>query len=186
MGLDNAPALREANPDLALPATHEVRAGSPFKFQRNACKIAAETDDIESLDSARQIRCRPRLPECLQLFRTIKILGNPESHDLWSIPKHFDQFFHIIRHQRPLVLRVERLEFCDNFRIVDGHRRGNSSWEGRICLLSAPLIVYIGSLTTWLSRNFNATLQSRYACTSLNPQRLTSSSIMRSVAARAV
>ena len=60
-----------------------------------------------------------------------------------------------------------------------------SFFAGRTCFGTAALTVNIGSFTTWLNLRFIATLQRIYAWTSAKPQRATSRSIMREVAARA-
>jgi hypothetical protein len=70
-----------------------------------------------------------------------------------------DERVGVVGDESLLVGGLERLQFCDDFRIVDGHRIGNKFLSGRIDLLMAALMVWTGSLTTWLRRRRIATLE---------------------------
>ena len=77
-----------------------------------------------------------------------------------GVPKHSRQCFGVVAHQCLFVFWVQRGKFGDDFRVVDDHGQ-NSFLSGKTRFETAALTVNMGSLTTWLRRNFITTLQSR-------------------------
>ena len=81
MRLHDAPAFRQPDPNLALPAVNLSSSRGALEFHRNGCKIAPERRNIEPFDGAGQVGCGPRFPECLKLIGAIEILGDAKAHD---------------------------------------------------------------------------------------------------------
>src|SRR5579859_1516812 len=160
---NDSPSIGKTHPGLALSAARYSLGGISFKFNGNAGKIASEAHDFKPCDGAHQVVRRSRFAKGFQLFVAVQIFRHTEAHDLRRGPEHGYQGVNIICDERLFVARIELAKFGDYFGKVyflrtDCHTVVKSSRWGRICLLMAALTVYIGSLTTWLSRNLSATL----------------------------
>ena len=119
MGLDDAPAFGEADPDLALAA-----AGfAAFEFESDAGEVAAEGGDVEAGDGAGQIGGGAGFAEGFEFFGTVEVFGDTEAHDLGAGPEHANEGVDVVGHEGGLVARVEGGEFDDDGGIVDGHKR---------------------------------------------------------------
>src|ERR1035441_4943752 len=105
---DDAPALREADPRLALSSTHWACSSDARKLKRDAGEITVEAHDIETRYGACEVCRRATFAEVVNFFIFIKIFGNTEAHDLWRHPKHLDQLFHIIGYERLFIQWIER------------------------------------------------------------------------------
>ena len=114
---NNAPSFGEANPRLAL--SPPLRAA--LKLQRDAGKVFTEADDVQACHRSREICRRASFAEIVDFLISIKIFGRAEAHHARIVPKHFDQFFHIICDECMFVARIDLAQFGDDVRIVDGH-----------------------------------------------------------------
>jgi len=52
MSLNDAPAFREANPDLALTATRDAGGRCALELEGDAAKVTTKGDDVETRDRA--------------------------------------------------------------------------------------------------------------------------------------
>ena len=117
VGLDDAPAFGEADPDLALTA-----AGSAaFELEGDGCEVAAEGGDLEAGDSAGEPGGGAGFAEGFEFFGAVEIFGDTEAHDLGAGPEHADEGVDVVGDECLLVLRVEGGEFGDDGGVVDGH-----------------------------------------------------------------
>ena len=119
MGLDDAPAFGEADPDLALTAAGRAA----FELERDGGEVAPEGGDVEAGDRTGEACGGARFAEGFEFFGAVEIFRDPEAHDLGPGPEHADEGVDVVGDEGLLVLRVERGEFGDDGGIVDGHSR---------------------------------------------------------------
>jgi hypothetical protein len=122
VGLHDAPAFGEADPDLALTAA--CRAA--FELEGDGGEVAPEGGDVEAGDGAGEACGGARFAEDLEFFGAVEVFGDTEAHDLGAGPEHADEGIDVIGDEGLLVVRVEGCEFGDDGGVVDGHSKSES------------------------------------------------------------
>ena len=161
MGKNDAPSLWKADPGLALAAASDMAFDVPLEGYRDAGNVFAERDNLQPLDGSRQVNWGTRFAKRFNLADPVETLSRAKARDKGRRPEHADQGLYIVRDQGLLVAGIEFAQLGNSFRVVDHHNGQNIFLVGSTHLGMAALTVIMGSLTTWLIRNFMATLHSK-------------------------
>jgi hypothetical protein len=115
----DAPTFRQAHPYLAPAPLTDFAVDGALKFESDAPIVFPERNDIEPPDGARQVGGRAPFAEGFDLLDPIQIFACAKAHGVRRGPKHLRESVNVVRDERLLVFRIERLEFGYRFGIVD-------------------------------------------------------------------
>ena len=107
MGLDDAPAFGEADPDLGLAAADRAVGRGALEFEGDGGEVAAEAGDVQAGDGTGQVGRGAGFAEGFEFGGAVEVFADAEALDLISGPEHFDEGGDVVGDEGGLVAGVE-------------------------------------------------------------------------------